>query len=68
MSDYVIAAVGSGWNVAKFSGDAEPEAVYHVSENQKGWKCDCPAFVYQRKGKCKHITMVQEKLTKESES
>lgn len=67
MSDYVVARLQAGFSVTKFEDDAEPAAEYRVTQTAKGWKCDCPAFMYQRKGTCKHITMVQEKLIKESD-
>ena len=56
--------VDASYEVAKFSGSKEPEAVYTVSRRGNTWTCDCPGFRRSGGAPHKHIEFVKNWLAK----
>jgi len=59
MAEYVIKRVAvDRYEVAKFDGDAAPEAVYTVVRGTSRLLCNCAAATFRKKP-CRHTEMVE---------
>lgn len=57
---YGVRRVGPAeFQVAKFDGHQEPDAVYEVTDRgDSAWRCTCPG-AFRQHGNCKHARLVR---------
>lgn len=52
-----VRGTGRNWTVRYGLLSATEEARQGY---QRGWTCDCPAFIYRKRGECKHVIRVRQ--------